>query len=396
MDILFVHGTGVRLISYDLTLSLVRRQVEKYLNLEAERVHQCLWGDPCGAKLNQSGASIPAYADQPAPALSAFEAERIDEASWRMLAEDPLFELRLLQGLVAPRRELGPNDIPPGRTSVALLKTLQPSAAFIEALTAASLETFWPAAYRAIADDPEVERILTAADRDPREVSRALARALVAALVQCAMDSGHPGIAGLRRTFLVNLLIPDLGQQPLAPFDWVTKPLLGLAKEIGTARGRRNRRVLSDGTSFLAGDIILYQVRGEQIRKFICDCIRGLDREVAVLGHSLGGIAAFDVLVQNDFADRVAALITVGSQASFFYEINALVSLRFGEKLPTHFPHKWLNIWDPNDFLSFLAEGVFSREAVEDCKVQSGVPFPDAHSAYWDQEAVWTKIGSFL
>jgi len=394
LDIIFVHGTGVRLVSYDLTLSLVRRQAEKYLDLA--RVHQCLWGDPHGAKLNKQGASIPAYTDQPEPALSAFQVEQIDEASWRMLAEDPLFELRLLQGLVAPRRELGPNETPPGLTSVGLLKSLQPSAEFMETLTAASLENFWPAAYRAIADDPEVARILTAADRDPREVSRALARALVASLVQCAMDSGHPGISAMRRTLLVNLLIPNLGQQPLAPFDWVTKPLLGLAARIGTARGRRNKRALSDGTSFLAGDIILYQVRGEQIRQFICDRIRGLDREVAVLGHSLGGIAAFDVLVQNDFADRVKALITVGSQAPFFYEINALVSMPFGKKLPDHFPSKWLNIWDPNDFLSFLAEGIFSRDAVEDYGVQSGVPFPDSHSAYWDQEAVWKKIGSFL
>jgi hypothetical protein len=394
LDILFVHGTGVRLVSYDLTLSLVRRQAEKYL--DSACVHQCLWGDPHGAKLNQDGASIPAYADQPAPALSAFEADRIDEASWRMLAEDPLFELRLLQGLTAPRRELGPNDTAPGQTSVALLKTLQPSAAFMEALAAASLEAFWPAAYRSIADDPEVARILTAADRDPREVSRALARALVASLVQCAMDGGHPGISGMRRTLLVNLLIPNLGQQPLAPFDWVTRPLMGLAARIGTARGRRNRRALSDGTSFLAGDIILYQVRGEQIRRFICDCIRGLDREVTVLGHSLGGIAAVDVLVQNDFKDRVNALITVGSQAPFFYEINGLASLPFGKKLPHHFPRKWLNIWDPNDFLSFLAEGIFTQDAVEDYKAQSGVPFPDSHSAYWDQEAVWKKIGSFL
>jgi alpha-beta hydrolase superfamily lysophospholipase len=143
----------------------------------------------------------------------------------------------------------------------------------------------------------------------------------------------------MRRTLLVNLLIPNLGKQPLAaPFDWVTKPLVGLAARIGTARGRRNRRALSDGTSFLAGDIILYQVRGEQIRRFICDCIGGLDQEVAVLGHSLGGIAAVDVLVQNDFKDRVKALITVGSQAPFFYEINGLASLPFGKKLRIIFP----------------------------------------------------------
>ena len=230
MDILFVHGTGVRLVSYDLTLSLVRRQAKKYLDLAC--VHQCLWGDPHGARLNQGGASVPAYADQPAPVLSAFEAERIDEASWRMLVEDPLFEIRLLQGLAVPTRELGPNDTAAGETSIALLKTLEPSAAFMEALTAASLESFWPAAYQAIANDPELSRILRAADRDPREVSRALARALVASLVQCAMDGGHPGISGMRRTLLVNFLIPNLGQQPLAR--------LAYKAPLGTGQSHRN------------------------------------------------------------------------------------------------------------------------------------------------------------
>jgi hypothetical protein len=398
LDILFVHGTGVRLVSYDLTLSLVRRQAEKYLDLAC--VHQCLWGERWGAKLNQSGASVPTYADQPASMLSALDAEMIDQASWRMLSEDPLFELRLLQGLAAPRRELGPRETPPGRISVQLLKNFQLSdaraAAFMAALAETSLDTFWPVAYRTIADDPEVEQILLTANRDPREVSRALARALVSALVECAMEGGHPGISGTRRTLLVALLIPSLGEQPLAPFDWVTKPLLGLAKGIGTARGRRGRRVLTDSASFLAGDIILYQVRGEQIRGFIAKCIRDLDKEVVVLAHSLGGIAAVDVLVQNDLSDRVRALITVGCQAPYFYEIDALVSLRFGQQLPSHFPRKWLNIWDPNDFLSFLAAGIFTSNAVKDYEVRSRAPFPDAHSAYWDQEAVWTKIGKFV
>jgi hypothetical protein len=392
LDILFVHGTGVRLVSYDLTLSLVRGQAEKYV--AGARVHQCLWGDPCGAKLNLGGASVPTYADQPAPAQSAAQAERIEAASWHLLVEDPLFEIRLLQGLPVPRRELGPNDTPSGRISVELLRKLQPSEAFVEALDAVSLESFWPAAYNAVADNPEVAPILIGANRDPREVSRALARALVGSLVQCATEGGHPGISGETRARLVALLVPELGKQPLAPFDWVTKPLVGLATRIGTARARRRRRALTDSTSFLAGDIIIYQSRGDPIRKFIHDCIIRLDRELVILAHSLGGIAAFEVLVQNDLADRVKALITVGSQASFFYEIDALVSLRCGQMLPPHFPRKWLNIWDGNDFLSFVGEGVFLH--VKDYQVQSCVPFPDSHSAYWDQETMWKKIGSFI
>jgi pimeloyl-ACP methyl ester carboxylesterase len=244
--------------------------------------------------------------------------------------------------------------------------------------------------------------MLIAANRNPPDVSRTLARALVAALVQHAMDAGHPGISGGRRSLLVAHLVPELGKQPLGAFDWITKPLLGIA----TARARRRRRALAHASSFVAGDIILYQSRGQPIRDYIRDAIVALDKGVVVLGHSLGGIAAFEALIENDLSKNVEALVTIGSQAPFFYEIDALTSLRVGSELPSHFPRRWLNIWDPNDFLSFVTEGVIRREIadnaeratykIEDHKVESGVPFPAAHSAYWDQDAVWTKIGSFL
>jgi hypothetical protein len=339
---------------------------------------------------------------QPAPTETPDDAELADQAAWRILLEDPLFELRLLQSVTPPRRPLVSNQLPPGRVSIGLLRHLELPAAFTEALDATKLKAFWPAAYRSIAEDAQVERMLVAANRDPPEISRALARALVAALVQQAMDGGHPGISSGRRTLLVALLVPELGKQPLGPFDWVTRSLLGIA----TTRARRRRRALTHGASFVAGDIILYQSRGQPIRDYIRDAIIGLDREVVVLGHSLGGIAAFEALIQNDLADRVTALVTIGSQVPFLYEIDALTSLRFGNKLPPHFPRRWLNIWDPNDFLSFVTDGVLTREIgddtesatykIEDCKIESGVPFPASHSAYWDQDAVWTKMGSFL
>jgi hypothetical protein len=393
-DILFVHGTGVRLVSYDITLSLMREKAEKYLN--GARVHQCLWGDPCGAKLNIKGASIPTYEDTQEHARSQFETERINQAAWRMLAEDPLFEIRLLQDLPAPRVELGPLESSPGKISLHLLKNLQPSEAFIELLRDLRLEPYWTSSYDAIASEPELEQILTSASRDPREVSRAIARAVIACLIRSAMEAGHPGISGETRTLLVDLLIPDLGGQPLGPFDWVTKSLLGIAKVVGTYKGRRERRALMNGASPVAGDIILYQARGEAIRKFIRDRIVELNNELIVIAHSLGGIASVDLLISEDLSDRVRGLVTVGSQAPFFYEINALITLKYGERLPSHFPKKWLNIWDPNDFLSYVGADVFGGEAIEDHMVRSKVPFPDSHSAYWDQEAVWAKVRSFF
>ena len=98
-EILFVHGTGVRRVAYDKAIQLVRRQAQKFLH--GAEVRSCLWGEPEGASLRLHGASIPSYDDQPPTALSAAAAEQIELVTWRMLGEDPLFELRLLAGVPA-------------------------------------------------------------------------------------------------------------------------------------------------------------------------------------------------------------------------------------------------------------------------------------------------------
>ena len=59
---------------------------------------------------------------------------------------------------------------------------------------------------------------------------------------------------------------------------------------------------------------------------------------------------------------KIEVLITFGSQASFFLEINALVSLEKGQPLPQHFPQLWLNVGDPNVLLSFRTKPVFSAD----------------------------------
>ena len=393
-DVLLVHGTGVRLASYDRSIALVRRQAAKFLN--GATVHPCLWGEAHGATLNIAGASIPGYDDTAAPTPSEAVARELDEAAWRMLAEDPLFEIRLLEGVPAARRELAPMDQPPGRKSLQLVQTLRPSPEVTQFLRDKELNDYWEAAHTSLAGKPELERILLGANRDVREVSRALARALTAALIMDAQTAGHPGVSAASRTRLVDLLIPLLGGRPLGPFDWVTKPLIGIAKRAGTIKGRRNRRALTDGASPAAGDILLYQARGDSIRAFIRDRIRELPDDSIVIAHSLGGIAMVDLLVSEDLSDKVSGLVTVGSQASFLYEINALWSLPFGTPLPAHFPRKWLNFWDPNDFLSYVGAGVFGGRAVTDHMTQSGLSFPDSHSAYWDQDSVWQRIAAFF
>lgn len=154
-----------------------------------------------------------------------------------------------------------------------------------------------------------------------------------------------------------------------------------------------------DGAYPFAGDILVYQAKGQKIRDFIREQIQNeqVEPPVVVMAHSLGGIACVDLLIEQDLRDKVACLITVGSQAPFFYEIGALQRLAYGEPLPAHFPKKWLNIYDLRDFLSYVGDrpGIFPGK-MTDHLVDNRQPFPEAHSAYWANEQTWDAIEQVL
>ena len=121
-----------------------------------------------------------------------------------------------------------------------------------------------------------------------------------------------------------------------------------------------------------------------------------------LLGHSLGGIACVDLLVyEEDLQDKVPLLVTVGSQAPFLYELNALPSRAYGEELPKHFVQRWVNIYDPRDFLSYKIEGLFTAETeapptFQDEEVDNRLRFPDSHGGYWANEATWKVVAREL
>jgi hypothetical protein len=173
--------------------------------------------------------------------------------------------------------------------------------------------------------------------------------------------------------------------------DWVgVRQVVGLALAGSTFYVQRKRRSTADATYPGPGDVLFYMVRGEAIRHFIRDRILEATPPVVLLAHSLGGIASVDLLAQEALP-QVKLLVTVGSQASFLYEIDSLPSCRFGEPLPDNFPEKWLNIYDLRDFLSFVGEKIFPGR-VEDVKVDNRQPFPRSHSAYWTNPQTWKAI----
>jgi hypothetical protein len=104
--VLFVHGTGTRDPSYSQTFD----QISAALRGHAE-VKKCYWGGSEGTILRAEGASIPRYASTREIGATRSgdedDSEDYSIALWKLLADDPLFELRLIAS-AAPVGELAP------------------------------------------------------------------------------------------------------------------------------------------------------------------------------------------------------------------------------------------------------------------------------------------------
>lgn len=156
---------------------------------------------------------------------------------------------------------------------------------------------------------------------------------------------------------------------------------------------RQKQEAVAEPLHRMIGDILLYQTRGDAIRAYVRRRIleSAGAGPIVVAGHSLGGVAAVDVLAAEDLRAQVRLLVTLGSQAPLLYEVGALHSVATGRPLPLHVP-PWLNIYDSADFLSYVGEGVFGPERITDLEISNGrVPWR-AHNAYWDNPQVWAAI----
>jgi hypothetical protein len=326
-----------------------------------------------------------------------------------LLYYDPLFEL---QGLALrdkkPAPPTGAGDFKekvrklPGSVPAALLEQ--------GGITAAIFEE----ACKSVAG----ERVLRAAlltSRQTTECTMATARAVVAQAVFLSPTWPRPALVSDRnlRDLIVSAAATPLGT-PQLPLAWAANKLKAMGEDLlgavarsylwlgaagGTPLVRKKKGKVADGAALFAGDILLYQARGKDIRGEIrkrVEAAAAKNPPVVLLGHSLGGIACVDLLASERLLE-VPLLVTVGSQAPFLYEINALWSLEFGDPLPDHFVDRWVNVYDPSDFLSYLTEGVFTAETkarttFRDVKVDNGLRFPESHSGYWENRATWGPI----
>jgi hypothetical protein len=400
--LVFVHGTGVRSGAYEQAMNLVRRGVDGHDLMVAD----CLWGDRLGARLHGNGASIPP--DLPHLAITVATPEDEQVALWSLLYQDPGYELRSLAG-VGDGRGQGSAFVP-GRRSpaemlherVTILSRDGPdSERTRSALAKIGFEPMDLREAFAAVKGSSAYRLVSTRLQEPLTPYRlALARAIVAQAYAARIRSdmtaqpdhfssaaGLPSLDGEPRDELVAAVAAELGPSELSIGAALLAPVSGLAERWATSRILQNRREISNTVYPGLGDILLYQTRGQPVRDFIRERVETADPPVLLLAHSLGGIMCVDLLVQCDLSDRVQLLVTVGSQTPLFYEMGTLTSLEWGAPLPAHVP-RWLNIFDPRDFLSYVGGRVFPGR-VSDRSVNSRQPFPQSHSAYWTNPRTW-------
>ncbi len=378
--VVFVHGTGVRGESYARTFALIKRALA-----DGTPFSGCFWGDAEGARLRADGVSVPRYEQ-----TRGGEVVEEELALWAVLYTDPWYELRLLRYAGDEPTNLPPGTVVPAAALRQQVRAFVPSPQLRAEWEQAGLAGAFDDALAALVASAEFDEAAETAGADPVEHRKAVARAVVAH----ALVATDAPLDGETRDALVERLTDELHGYGKGIGDWLARPFKGVAARTVTRLVGRRRGSVTDAVAPAAGDILRYQARGQGIRDAIRQAIADTRAErVAVLAHSLGGIAAVDLLVATDVpqADR---LITVGSQAPFLYEIGALTSLEPPEQLPGHFP-AWLNIYDPRDFLGYVGRGVFPGR-VSDVEVDNRQPFPQAHSAYWGNRAVWEAVSGFL
>ncbi len=380
-SIVFVHGTGVRKEGYAESLGEIRTRLE---DLKGWAIHPCLWGEELGAKLGKGGISIPDFdATRAEPALSD-EDRRI--ALWAALYEDPLYELRLLELRQSTAKRPVFNQPTLFQQLDPLARRLAQAESLAASLQACQLRDVWEEAVRQVCASPEYRGALAGVGDANTEHREVIARALVAkALSLRKRKLLFEPMSGAARDALVDLIVAALGGREMGVAGWLATE--GPARPFTWFVRRHRGQVSADGYAF-AGDILLYQARGQGIRDQIRQTIEQVEPPVVLLAHSLGGIACVDLLNEQNLSNRVTTLITAGSQAPFLYEMNALASLPLKESLKSWFPKRWLNIYDPRDFLSYLARGVFHGPEIEDLRVDNREPFPQSHSAYWTNAQV--------
>jgi hypothetical protein len=398
--LLFVHGTGVRDVAP--SLASIRQGAKDVLGWGADRVLAVEWGKAVGPQPLDVGPVLPPESTRAALGEDAAEAA-VEAARWDLLLADPVLELRVLAEARQASGGGGGLGLDADLPSLVLTQRLGALAPDPAAIQAAGLRPSVVGKARdQLVRDTTVARAADAVgDPDDGELVSAAARAVVALALLAEMDQDPLALydSGARDT-VVAAVEAELSPARGIGGDLVKKVVAPLATRFAV---RKRAGFMLPLTNFIR-DVAFYIQHGERIREFLAAALRqhADGRPLVVVAHSLGGIAAVDLLADPAVTGGgdplpVDLLATVGSQAPYMYLMDALSSLSPrtpGDPAPFT---PWLNVYNPEDLLSFCASRVFpNTSGITDEPVDAGVPFPMSHSAYWTQHRVYELLRAHM
>jgi hypothetical protein len=405
-----VHGAGVRDPGIDQLEINIKNGIADIAELKGLKVVMCRWGPEVGSMPARVSETLPKEVITRA-AIQTPDDEQLEAARWSLLFDDPLFELRVAQA--APAGEaagIAIGQVLAAQAAIEALQGLTSQADLPGPDTGTSRQEF-AEAVAAIANSQELgmaaDAAGTAADK---EFVEAVARAVVAELIarhRLDAPGTQPAVAvnGAIRDQLVATLAERLAPDGTrGAIGWLKGRVGGFIAKRATALAADRRMAAQEASSGLVADVIHYLRRGHRIAEYVADCLKGADGPVIALGHSLGGIVLVDVLSRAEHPP-VDLLVTVGSQAPVLYAYDALErprdardgGPRYSMEHPPFTP--WLNIYNRNDFVSFLADDIFSHEIEQDLPIvdqELHLPeaFPAAHGAYWTDKETFRFIAA--
>ncbi len=388
-DLVFIHGTGVREPAYSKAFSIISQNLKK--RNENLCFHKCYWGGSLGTTLNAGGLSIPVSDTKKAVETDLSNEEYI-LGLWELLYQDPLIELQILA--ISSGENEAVFGEKPGNDLDNKVRALAPSSNLQEMLDGAGIGEFFKQAQTIIVNENDYQEAIESAKEPLGEYRIAIARALVAQsslLVRDRYGEFALSLNGELRDRIVEQIVAELGSTEKGLFSGVKQSISGTIRRIINNNLQRKRSGFSEEYSGTLGDILMYQARGQKLRDFVRATIEPLKDPTVLIAHSLGGIICVDLLLEQQLP-QVALLVTFGSQAPLLYELNALVGMEYNPnaKLPETFP-EWLNIYDRNDFLSYVGEKIFPGK-IQDVEIDSKQPFPESHGAYWNNDKVWDAV----
>lgn len=374
LAVLFVHGTGTRPKNQRENLARVRNAFARN-NVPGE-LASFYWGHHLGAALGFDGKSIPSFDEAADPDGVENYDDPGSEGYWETLAGDPFHQLRSRETERALRGTIG-DKAAPGERAIARIAAYYPSQELLDS----EIGGYIVAGIHTVRASSSFEK--AAARTQYGDLAEMFARAVVGYCLNelAASFESWPKVG--QREDYVRIMVLELGASTLGGrLQWFVSPFVSF-------KMRKRSEVTRSATPFI-GDIMRFVRDPLPFRAALRSCLDDMEAtDVVLLGHSLGGVLAIDLLV-NGGHPKIRGVVTLGSQSGILREFDVVPvgNADVFQRIP------WLNVYHGRDYLSYLAEPIFTGGMVEDYRISDWQPFPSAHSSYLraDQDRMWQKV----